>query len=433
MRKSFLPALAAFAVFALVMYATPSGAVHKGSGPLTCGNCHTMHSSQGGTSSPAMGGATGSFLLLRGSITGDDRKNIHEFCLQCHAENGAQGGDAFPSAPGNTGTTRPPKVYLTTDKWANGDAFDKVGAGGDFSDVGGYSGTTWTANTADNASNNALGTGHSLGMANPIPPGNTTSGATVSTSDITRLTCTSCHDPHGTDSTTDNINKYRNLKAGDYLKNYLNSGAAGPENTWTNMSSGGFGDLAMGYAGGIAGSVTDGTDPNSASNRWPVWRSSGTQNYYYGGGTQGTMGTIVGISRFCAQCHGAWHEGLYSAYNVSGDDWKRHPVQNQLHESASRKSGGGITIVDDTHYWDDAIIPIGKKLPAAQNALNATSGTTYYANGGEDRVFCLSCHFAHGSPNNDILRWNYTSAVSTGSQIGVGVASDTGCQQCHNR
>src|SRR3989338_5798881 len=48
-----------------LLYPSPSKAVHKGAGDITCGSCHTMHSSQGGTNGPNMGGAAGSFILLR--------------------------------------------------------------------------------------------------------------------------------------------------------------------------------------------------------------------------------------------------------------------------------------------------------------------------------------------------------------------------------
>ena len=55
MKRLILTTLLAFAfgIGLSLLVATPSMAVHKGAGPLTCGACHTMHSSQGGTSNPA--------------------------------------------------------------------------------------------------------------------------------------------------------------------------------------------------------------------------------------------------------------------------------------------------------------------------------------------------------------------------------------------
>jgi len=72
----------AFGIGLVLLTATSSMAVHKGAGDLTCGACHTMHSSQGGTSVASMGANTGSFILLRTSVA--DRSELHNFCLQCH-------------------------------------------------------------------------------------------------------------------------------------------------------------------------------------------------------------------------------------------------------------------------------------------------------------------------------------------------------------
>lgn len=432
MKKSILMTLSAFAVAGLVMFASPSMAVHKGSGDLTCGNCHTMHSSQGGTNSSAMGGATGSFILLRKS--GTTRATIHNFCLQCHAQEGAQGGDKH--APLDITA---PKV-LTTFGYTNGDNFSVVGAGGDFSHVGTYDGSTYTAGTDDDGSNTALGYGHSIGSASTvIPPGNNTTSNTAGAALDSALSCTTCHDPHGTASSTDTINRYRNLKTGD-----SNTGANALGN---GNHSTGFGDFGVSYAGGTAACAPScsqaqgdnmGTSVNAAINTWPVFCSScavAGENQYLMKSTfdpdtaqASVSGTYVGISLFCAQCHGAWHEMLATT-NASGDDWTRHPVNNVLDDVSSRSSGGKVDIFDEDSF---AGIADGTRLPASSTTAN--SYTSQDATDSQTaRVFCLSCHFVHGSPNYDILRWDYTSAVSSGSQSGNGVATGTGCQQCHNR
>ncbi|MEK7841837.1 MAG: hypothetical protein AAB197_04110, partial [Deltaproteobacteria bacterium] len=133
MKRTILTALPAFAfgIGLALLAATPSMAVHKGAGDLVCGSCHTMHSSQGGTSILSMGdgAASGSFVLLRVAVSG--RENLHNFCLQCHSENGAHAG-----VINNTGvwSTTPPKVYLAT-AWnvsnvGGGGAFNGTYAGG---------------------------------------------------------------------------------------------------------------------------------------------------------------------------------------------------------------------------------------------------------------------------------------------------------------
>lgn len=433
MKRLILIALLALSLgFGLTLMAsTPSMAVHKGSGDLTCGNCHTMHSSQGGTFGPSMGGANGALILLRSSlVTG--RETIHQLCLQCHAKAGSQAG--VPMNAANAQTT-PPKVLLdSTDAWDSSKSFSAIGAGGDFQFVGTYNQITgYTPGATDSGgptpSNTGLGKGHSIGATTVAPPGNgSTGGATIAT-----FSCTTCHDPHGTASTTDSINRFRNLK-----------GNIGTVKPWTNMSA--TGDIAGSYVGGVAGGnnlqgtvPAGGTNNTSMSTIWPVWRSSGTQNTY---NTTTTAPNIIAnvptdgsssyalLSAFCAQCHSTWHEGVTGSPNKSGNDWARHPVDNRISDS-SGLSGAGVSITDMAHYTSFAGISTGFALPAAND--DGTVG--YYATSGTDKVFCLSCHFAHGSPYYDILRWDYISAVEStgGSQTGNGVPSNRGCQQCHNR
>lgn len=437
MKKLFLLAIGAGFAIALLMIATPSMAVHRGSGDLTCGGCHTMHSSQGGQYSPGMGGQTGSLVLLRQGIT--TRANIHLLCLQCHSQNGAQAGVA--QAPHNTTA---PKVHLSP-AWAGG-AYSGVGAGGDFGTTGTYAGGVWTLQSSGSDWSDTvvgLGRGHSLGLETVIPPGNNTSGESGTGTAIAYLTCTSCHDSHGTPTTTEGINRFRNLRAGTYMQ-------ANVQNPWSNMNT--FGDVANSYVGGVAGGTgfSNGTNPNAPNtdNMWPVWRSTGTQNVYYQkavsvtlGGTSdaGENSTNVGISAFCAQCHGAWHEGRFPANRAGAGpnyDWMRHPVNNRIVDVDSR-SGSNVAITAWSHYNNntDSKGPYtstdATKLPTAHQT--AGGGTTYYATTSDGKVFCVSCHFSHGGPYNDILKWNYTSAVSSGSQTGNAIPSNIGCQQCHNR
>ncbi|HBR16190.1 MAG: hypothetical protein A3G39_09765 [Deltaproteobacteria bacterium RIFCSPLOWO2_12_FULL_43_16] len=429
MKRLILIALLALGLgFGLTLMAsTPSMAVHKGSGDLTCGSCHTMHSSQGGTSSPSMGGATGALILLRNSlVTG--RETIHQLCLQCHAAAGTQGGVQFNACPG-TACTTPPKVLLTsTDAWNTTKDFSTIGAGGDFQFVGSYVSGSYNS-TQDGGT--ALGRGHSIGGTVIAPPGN---GSTVGT--IATFSCTTCHDPHGTSATTSTINIYRNLKGG------IVAGAT--DKNWSNMLTNG--NIGTSYVGGPTGASDDnslGTTPTGGSgiaasnNIWPTYRSSGTQNSYSTSTTPPTLGgtALTGLdgtgytlmSAFCAQCHSLWHENVTTG-NKTGSDWNRHPVDNRISDTSSA-SGAGVTITDFTHY--NTNIAAGFKLPAANDAGSAF----YYADNSGDKVFCLSCHFAHGSPYYDILRWDYIAQIDAagGSQTGNGVASVKGCQQCHNR
>ncbi len=393
------------AVGLMLLYSSPSHAVHKGAGDLTCGNCHTMHNSQGNT---ALEGDP-SLVLLRASVS--SRAEIHNLCLQCHGSNGAQNTVDF-DGNGNAA----PKVYINgaAGKGNNTTGFDffKIGAGGDFSAE-----LTWngTGNATDTAS---TGYGHSLGITSAKPPGNKSVPGAQLTSTNGYFTCTNCHDPHGTVSTTSTVNKFRNLRTQP-----TGAGATGAVQLHDNT---------VGYKAGIAGDLSGSNSSSGATLIWAVAESS-----IQGSATADTGNTNVYayssssdmISNWCARCHNQWHETIQTA-NKSGDDWLRHPVDNVLVDGTPN-SGGGVAIVDLSNYTT-TLIQGGTALPVA--SLNtATNPVYYYTDSGNDKVFCLSCHFAHAGPYLDGLRWDYLASVGSGSQQGNPVPSDTGCQQCHNR
>lgn len=428
--------LTCFTIVGIWFFAsTTAMAIHKGSGDLVCGACHTMHNSQGDTS--LGGNAGGSLVLLRGAVT--TRNEIHNFCLQCHAGNGAQATSTF--APHSRSA---PKVLLASTqgltKWTETDFFNKIGAGGDFQyEMGDGGGTTWVA-----ASAVAQGKGHSLGATLVTPPG-AADGA------ITNFTCTSCHDPHGTDNAASaDINKFRNLR-----RIPTDSGAVNIQLTPADHLS---------WIGGITGLWTTGStnfDPVNQTTQnvdtaatttaiWPIYKGAGPlsgladaadsarSNAYGAGGVAGS-GT-AGISRWCATCHDNWHEA-FNINNIAGGqgakgDWKRHPVDNILDEgncttgAENGCSGAGVDIFYPLNYSPTTA---GQVLPVASAQGTNKVFYTTAANATADKVMCLSCHFAHGGPYNDNLRWDYTSAVGAGSQTGNGVPLTKGCQLCHSR
>lgn len=426
MKKLVLTALTSVGIW--LFASTQAMAIHKGSGDLVCGGCHTMHNSQGSSALNAGGPAGGSLVLLRGAV--NSRNEIHNFCLQCHASNGAQAGSTF--APHSRSA---PKVLLdsaVSGKWTQASFFNIIGAGGDFQyEMGNGVGGIYTASTQDNGV--ALGRGHSLGRQAVSPP-----GAAAGT--IADFTCISCHDPHGTDNAAStDINKFRNLRMIP-----TDSQNAAVELTDADHLS---------WAGGITGLFSasgnyipvnqgtgnaDGTATTLAI--WPVFRGvlTGTpatdqpNSNAYGGGTTG------GISLWCATCHDDWHE-FKTPGNIAGGqgakgDWRRHPVDNILDEGATNgQSGDGYDIFDPTNY---SAATAGQVLPVASSQV--TANKVFYTTAGNattDKVMCLSCHFAHGGPYNDNLRWDYTviPIAGAGQQTGNGIPSNRGCQLCHNR
>jgi len=138
--------------------------------------------------------------------------------------------------------------------------------------------------------------------------------------------------------------------------------------------------------------------------------SNTNHNVYSADGTQG-------ISKFCDQCHAAFHGTGAAETGGSASPWKRHPTDYALFTG-----GAAWTSASTNLNANDA--PIG--LITIGGAV--TEATNYYADGTIDEtnsaVICLSCHRAHGSANPDLLRWDY-------STMSAGGAGTTGCLSCH--
>jgi predicted CXXCH cytochrome family protein len=303
------------------------------------------------------------------------------------------------------------------------DSFAVIGAGGDFSRE---LNATWDATTTV-----ALGYGHSLGAQTVIPPGGDAS--------IADFSCTNCHDPHGAyNAPTATVNEYRNLRI---------SATGASANAGVTLNAGTIsyvGDQSAAAAGKTVKFIPLGTGGNAAANRrvWPVYDNdaalTGTpatdaprSNTYRV--TAGFASGTDGISRWCAQCHDNWHEALVGGNrDTNAVDWHRHPVDNALNDGTTT-SGAGVTIIDTANYA--AQVAGYKALPIADT--NGTASNVAYLPSGQEansKVFCLSCHFAHGGPYYDLLRWDYLSSVGpAGSQQGNSIASTVGCQLCHNR
>lgn len=435
--------LITFLSFGLSLFVPISSlAVHKGAGDLVCGNCHTMHSSQGGTNGMSMGGASGSFILLRTSGSSlSSRAEIHKLCLQCHASNGTQ-ADVVHAPQGVIA----PKVYSSA-TWTGSEnqAFRLIGAGGNFA---GELNASWD-NTDGTTNANKLGKGHSLGATSVTPPGG------ESDPQISEFTCTNCHDPHGTSNTADNnTNIFRNLKV-----NATGAGANSGVKFYTGAGSEYY--KMKSYVGGVNGTYFGGLETDSAGKViWPVYTGtldgdpvldSGKTNSY---GTGDDVDSFPTMSKWCAQCHDKWHEdiqGTNKLVTTGPDDrfWYRHPVNTMVPRASTAGCAGTChTSMLDRSNYTTAVIQAGKGLPVTSS--NIYSGYVYYlpfsttgtgfggmdsltTAAGSHKVFCLTCHFAHGGPYYDNLRWDYTSAVSSGSQNGNGVPSNVGCQLCHNR
>ena len=105
---------------------------------------------------------------------------------------------------------------------------------------------------------------------------------------------------------------------------------------------------------------------------------------------------ISGINNFCSACHEKFGAGPPEG---RGGAWRRHPVGIPIYGAQHA----------DFNHWE------GLKAKITLTEFpGGNSNDPYNA-----RVFCLSCHYAHGSPYRDALRWDYAKTTR-------------GCLECHS-
>jgi len=134
---------------------------------------------------------------------------------------------------------------------------------------------------------------------------------------------------------------------------------------------------------------------------WEFAPTPTAHNEYLGSTDATPANTMTG---YCIGCHGNFH-----VQQDANANWIRHPSD---------------AVIPATGEYA-AYTAYDPNVPVARPSLSGVSGTV---TPGTDMVMCLSCHRAHGSPNDDMLRWSYTGMVAGG---GAG-ADGTGCFTCHS-
>lgn len=332
-------------------------------GAATCDACHTMHNSQDG-------------IPMRG--VGNDEplpKLLLNDCIGCHT-----GENTSTSL-----TTAQPKVYSTAAPTYGGAGNDTL-AGGNF---------YWATQAGfENTGHNVA----ELGVADPdlgdTPPGHT--GALAQ-----QLTCAGVYGCHG-ERTAGNEVPLESLHGSHHF----------PHNTVTDATlTGASVGLSFRYLLGVQG--REDTD-------WEFDNSDANHNIYKGVDRTGSLETVAAdptsINALCGQCHGAFHRQGNDTYGIveglggtiGTNQWIRHPTDYDM-PNAGEYAGYNAYKV---------LTPVGTaNLADTINVAVADSRI----------VLCVSCHRAHGSPNADILRWDYTT-METGAG---GAAAGTGCFACH--
>ena len=117
------------------------------------------------------------------------------------------------------------------------------------------------------------------------------------------------------------------------------------------------------------------------------------------------------VSGFCITCHGKFHSvGAASTGgdNGTGGAFLRHPSDYVIKESGEYAAYDVYSVT----------------APVARPDLAVIADTAAVV-GGTDMVMCLSCHQAHATPNDGMLRFDYSLIVAGGGATGQG------CLACH--
>ena len=376
-----------------------------------CSNCHTMHNSQ-----------EGNFMVEAFSDTGELAKSaqlnqnlLRYDCLACHARGGED--NIFPGF--GVTQTQIPQVYHT-----NADDL----AGGNFAYISGTKGS----GASDRKGHNVRdlfdnGDTNSASATYARPPGFPDYGGHRNNdpfgADFSNFTCAGAAGCHGTrNQVLDNGDKRVGIAAVTGAHHLSTDGLKNPN----QMTSGDHNPTAL--AGGYrfipglkgAGNVEDRWQNASASSHNEYFGADvpldlenvSCQACHVGGNPKTTSSAIQvpnqSMSGFCSTCHGDFHSA--GDQGTSGA-FLRHPSD--------------FVIPDEREYaaYQDYNIT----APVARPDL-LTIGDINKVRPGTDMVMCLSCHVAHASDYEGMLRFDYAT-MTAGS---LGPEDDrNGCLACH--
>lgn len=343
-------------------------ALAKVSGP--CVDCHTMHNSQDGSSMAfTITGGTTSYTTVANSGL------LTTNCVGCH-----QGTNSGGSVPYVLTASEP--TYGDTGSESNTTTL----AGGNF-----YWVSTGIQNRTGHNVASLVGSDTEQGTK---PPGGTDSGF--------QLTCAGTYGCHGSQS----VDNPTLSMLGSHHSNDMSG--------WKDGTT-----IAKSYrflGGPTSTTGVQGLESSSYEYRPTI---SGSHNKYYGADrsveTEVPDGTMSG---HCGRCHADFHNGSGEiSEGVFGNNvWIRHPTDYDMSNAGSSTeytAYNGGTGVDNSYSLTS---------PVATTDKTDTLNTLVYHQSGDAIVMCLSCHRAHGTPYDGILRWDYKSWPGSGVN---------GCAICH--
>ncbi len=380
----------------------------------SCAGCHRAHTSFSTVGWTDSNGNDHASALLVGNAT-----TMTDFCDACHGDlapgastNVASGVfDSGPSAA--SGITPPTNSGVTT---VSAGAFGTVDGGVDVATAyqtdstfgaplngGGFNRMPDPYEWQTNATVAYVGTtsAHRMDVSGPLWG----SGNAVATQ--SNLTCTDCHDPHGSSN-------YRLLKAQPNPAGPVVGGYTGVDGLTPNPFV--FSD-EQGYP--IPSSVTNGgggvKDGSNPTGGWLKHADGAAQMADYRPNYTDTTGTVIlhtdtaaagtpaskSMSVWCSACHVDYNQasaGAAVSYNydpylpatgpapkVGTQNFHRHPIDQTL--AAGADPNPNNRSLTEQVREDDAWVPL------EQNGATNSTWTDNY-------IGCLTCHRAHGSSSD---------------------------------
>ncbi len=365
-----------------------------------CANCHTMHNSQSGTSMAHAGnGAAWNGGQLTGGSASEPQSNLLiSGCVGCHSSSNNQ-------TIVNIGSTRIPIVYNMTEPDGSSTATTPL-AGGNF----------YWVTTDDSKGHNVYGISNQDATLNSAP-GFASAG------------CSPCHQNL---TIPESFTGFGSVSKGGCQACHVPRHHANGKATVTGSAEGWYRFLGSAMAAaqlntnivwsGVVGIEDDDWEQTSSPTDHNVYQ--GTSFIYTSGGMTGGL-SWGSVGELCTGCHETFHHGPQAegVNKMNTDDrlfidstaltgvWIRHP-SNVLIEDKGEYSG--ITTYNPS-------VAIGRKNLVPNDANFQTIDHT------RDVVTCISCHRPHGSPNPDMLRWDYNGMLAHDSNANTG----NGCFVCH--
>ncbi len=350
----------------------PAPSFSKATGP--CVNCHTMHNSQDGAAVDA-GGPYGALTNANG-------------CVGCHTGTNGDGKNI-------------PYIYSVAQD-------PNETAGGSF---------YWVENGAltEEHGHNVVGISAQDSLIGLTPPGWNAgfnangqiegAGAVAWTS---QLTCAGVNGCHGDHTATDDF-----------------TAVSGAHHADDNTIDGSTVGKSYRFLYGIIGLEDD---------DWELTVSSADHNQYYGvdrasDATLPLAGSDAAktINYLCAECHGDFHSG--AGTDGADDDnfgaaWLRHPTDFDMNNVKTKPDYAGYN-EGSTAY--NPLTPVATESVTA-GVVDQTVSANIYTDG-DAIVNCVSCHRVHGSPHQDMLRWDYSECNAADAASNQ---TDCGCFVCHS-